>query len=170
MNFTIKQLAKKAFQSYSNQHSFAYANYNTIAGIIQVTSIDNGIYEAKFPESFDDTKTLSKNKDYSNSSNFKDLDITERNAQLILVGTDFQIKVWLATLQIPSGKTSTYQEIAQIINHPRSWRAVANALGQNKIAYFIPCHRVIQKSGKLGGYKWGIKTKLALLKSEGALK
>lgn len=85
---------------------------------------------------------------------------------LLLQGTAFQIKVWKATQQIPTGATASYKDIAQNIGNSRSWRAVANALNQNKIAYFIPCHRVIQSNGKLGGYRWGIERKKTLLTLE----
>ena len=85
---------------------------------------------------------------------------------LILAGTKFQQKVWQETLKIPAGQTITYQELAARINHHKAHRAVANALGQNQVPYFIPCHRVIRKDGSLGGYKWGVEIKKKLLELE----
>ncbi len=86
-----------------------------------------------------------------------------------LKGTVFQKKVWAALCNIPKGKTITYKELARKIGSPHAVRAVANAVGANPLAPIIPCHRVVRSDGTLGGYsgKGGIKTKLALLSSEG---
>jgi len=84
-------------------------------------------------------------------------------------GTDFQKKVWNELLEIKKGEVITYKDIAKRIGKPKAIRAVANAIGKNKILIDVPCHRVVRSDGKLGGYsgKGGIKTKLKLLKSEG---
>ncbi|MFC7367226.1 bifunctional transcriptional activator/DNA repair enzyme AdaA [Vreelandella zhaodongensis] len=74
-------------------------------------------------------------------------------------GTNFQIAVWRALLTIPEGQLASYSQIAQALGTPKSSRAVGNAVGANPIALWIPCHRVIQQSGALGGYRWGIETK-----------
>lgn len=78
-------------------------------------------------------------------------------------GTNFQIQVWRALLSIPFGGITTYQRIAEIIERPTAVRAVGNALGNNPIAYLIPCHRVLRESGRLGGYRWGLERKTAML-------
>jgi O-6-methylguanine DNA methyltransferase len=77
--------------------------------------------------------------------------------------------VWKALLEIPAGKTLTYKELAKKIGNPKAVRAVANAVGANPLAPFIPCHRVVRSDGSLGGYsgKGGTKTKRALLQKEG---
>lgn len=85
------------------------------------------------------------------------------NIKLHLKGTPFQLKVWQALLEIPSGELRTYQSIADKINHPKASRAVGTAIGQNPIAFLIPCHRVIQGSGKLGGYRWEPIRKSAII-------
>lgn len=77
-----------------------------------------------------------------------------KKVKLHLKGTDFQLKVWQALLQIPLGELTTYGNIAEKINQPKASRAVGTAIGSNPIAYLIPCHRVIQTSGKMGGYRW----------------
>lgn len=84
-------------------------------------------------------------------------------------GTEFQKKVWKELLKIKKGETVTYKDIAKRIGKPKAVRAVANAVGKNKLAPDVPCHRVVRSDGKLGGYsgKGGIKTKLKLLKREG---
>ncbi len=87
---------------------------------------------------------------------------------LLLAGTNFQIQVWTALLRIAPGGLATYADIAALIGHPRAARAVGTAVGQNAIAYLIPCHRVIQKSGVLGDYRWGTTRKQALVGWEAA--
>ncbi|KAB1154209.1 methylated-DNA--[protein]-cysteine S-methyltransferase [Tenacibaculum aiptasiae] len=88
--------------------------------------------------------------------------------KLHLKGTDFQLKVWEALLTIPKGKLATYGEIAKKIAKPNAQRAVGTAIGSNPIAYLIPCHRVIQSSGKTGGYRWNPIRKKAILGWEAA--
>lgn len=87
---------------------------------------------------------------------------------LLLKGTNFQIKVWEALLQIPAGSVVSYETIARQIGSPAAVRAVGTACGQNGIGYLIPCHRVIQKVGGLGGYRWGLPRKQAILGWEAA--
>ncbi|MFP6797881.1 MAG: methylated-DNA--[protein]-cysteine S-methyltransferase [Pseudomonas sp.] len=79
---------------------------------------------------------------------------------LHVAGTNFQIAVWRALLKIPTGSVSSYAEVAKSLGAPRSARAVGNAIGANPVALLIPCHRVIQQSGALGGYRWGPTKKL----------
>lgn len=86
--------------------------------------------------------------------------------QLHLRGTNFQIKVWEALLNIPSGAVTTYERIALNIGNPKASRAVGSAVGDNPIAYLIPCHRVIRKSGEFGNYMWGSARKKAILVKE----
>ena len=87
---------------------------------------------------------------------------------LHVIGAPFQIKVWEALLAIPSGHVTTYSEIARAIGHPRAVRAVGTAVGRNPLAYLIPCHRALRKSGGLGGYHWGVPLKRAILARESA--
>jgi AraC family transcriptional regulator of adaptative response/methylated-DNA-[protein]-cysteine methyltransferase len=82
---------------------------------------------------------------------------------LYLKGTNFQIKVWQALLKIPLGAVASYEDVARQINRPGAVRAVANAVAHNPVAYLIPCHRVIRKTGVIGGYRWGSPRKKALL-------
>ncbi|TCO74235.1 DNA-O6-methylguanine--protein-cysteine S-methyltransferase /transcriptional regulator Ada [Rhodovulum euryhalinum] len=88
--------------------------------------------------------------------------------RLHLIGAPFQIKVWEALLAIPSGHVTTYSEIARAIGNPGAVRAVGTAVGRNPIAWLIPCHRALRKSGALGGYHWGLPVKRAMLAWEGA--
>lgn len=85
---------------------------------------------------------------------------------LDIQGTAFQQMVWTALRQIPHGETRSYTDIAKAIGRPKAVRAVASACASNHVAIIIPCHRVVQKSGNLSGYRWGTKRKAALLQTE----
>ncbi len=90
------------------------------------------------------------------------------SAPLHVIGAPFQIKVWEALLQVPSGHVTTYSEIAGAIGRPQAVRAVGTAVGRNPVSYLIPCHRALRKSGELGGYHWGLPVKRAILAWEAA--
>ncbi len=91
-----------------------------------------------------------------------------RPFHLQLKGTNFQVNVWRALLTVPAGSFITYQDIAGYIGRPRGFRAVANALAINPVAYLIPCHRVIAKSGSIHRYRWGAARKKAMVGWEAA--
>ena len=82
---------------------------------------------------------------------------------IVLKGTPFQLKVWEALLRIPQGETASYDQVATAIGHPGAVRAVGTAIGDNKIGYLIPCHRVLRKTGAITGYHWGPERKRAML-------
>ena len=83
--------------------------------------------------------------------------------RLHLKGTDFQLKVWETLLKIPMGRLTSYGDIASKLNNPNASRAVGTAIGDNPVAFLIPCHRVIRSSGELGGYHWGLTRKSAII-------
>jgi len=86
----------------------------------------------------------------------------DRPLSLHVAGTNYQVSVWKALLQIPPGSVTSYSRVATAIGSPNSARAVGLAVGANPVAFLIPCHRVIQQSGKLGGYHWGETRKHAI--------
>ena len=88
---------------------------------------------------------------------------------LELRGTGFQLQVWRALMSLPAGATTSYGELAAALDAPRASRAVAGAVAANRVAVVIPCHRVIRAGGALGGYRWGLERKRALLDGEAAL-
>lgn len=92
--------------------------------------------------------------------------IEKENVNLFVKGTNFQINVWKAILNIRSGDISTYSDVAQLIGKPKAVRAVATAIGSNHIGFLIPCHRVISKSAAMGGYRWGVDRKKVILAYE----
>lgn len=85
---------------------------------------------------------------------------------LDLSGTEFQVRVWKALLEVPRGRTTTYSSVARSIGRPASVRAVANAVGSNRLAIVVPCHRVVRQDGSMGGYRWGVPLKRRLLDAE----
>jgi AraC family transcriptional regulator of adaptative response/methylated-DNA-[protein]-cysteine methyltransferase len=93
---------------------------------------------------------------------------TGKPLALLVKGTNFQLQVWRALLEIPAGALASYGDIAARIGSPRSARAVGAAVGANSVAYLIPCHRVIRETGHLGGYRWGAARKAAILGWEAA--
>lgn len=89
-------------------------------------------------------------------------------ARLHLIGAPFQIKVWEALLNVPTGHVTTYSDIARAVGRPQAVRAVGTAVGRNPVSWLIPCHRALRKTGALGGYHWGLPVKRALLAWETA--
>lgn len=90
-------------------------------------------------------------------------DGTPRNLRAWVRGTEFQVRVWRALLEIPCGRLVSYGQLAESIGQPRASRAVGTAVGSNSLAWLIPCHRVIRETGAIGGYRWGAGRKRALI-------
>ncbi len=86
----------------------------------------------------------------------------KRPLSLHVAGTNFQVAVWRALLRIPVGTAVSYSQVAEAVGSPRAVRAAGTAIGANPVAFLIPCHRVIQQSGALGGYRWGPVRKEAM--------
>lgn len=158
-----------------------YSFAETPFGNIIVASTQKGICHMAFNE--DDLQSLEDLKSrFPNAFFSQKLDLLQQNALFIfqndwsklseiklhLKGTDFQLKVWETLLKIPMGKLSTYGEIGKRIEKPKASRAVGTAIGNNPVAFLIPCHRVIQSTGVFGGYMWGNTRKTAIIGWEGA--
>ena len=145
-------------------------------GDMIVASTTKGICHMAFIEESEQAFAELQNH-FPNASYFQKVDTIQQDALFIfrndwtklnkiklhLKGTEFQLKVWQALLSIPEGKLSTYGNIAKQINHPKASRAVGTAIGNNPIAFLIPCHRVIQESGNFGEYHWGKVRKKAII-------
>lgn len=158
-------------------YSFAESPF----GSLIVGSTTKGVCYMSFE--VDEEKALNKLKmKFPNAVFQRKLDLLQQNALFIfqndwdkiseiklhLRGTDFQLKVWESLLKIPMGNLSTYGNIAEQIGNSNASRAVGTAIGSNPVAFLIPCHRVIQSSGALGGYMWGSTRKTAIIGWEGA--
>src|SRR5215469_8543264 len=87
----------------------------------------------------------------------------ERPLRVVLIGTDFEVRVWETLLGIPMGRATTYSDIAAKLGRPTASRAVGAAVGKNPVSFVVPCHRVMGKSGDLTGYHWGLTRKRAML-------
>lgn len=152
--------------------SFAMSHF----GNVMVAATQKGVcyiaFEANEEEALNNLK-----KKFPNATFQKKLDPLQQNAlalfqndwsnmsqlKLHVKGTDFQIKVWESLLKIPQGNLATYGNIADQIGNSKASRAVGTAIGSNPIAFLIPCHRVIQSSGNIGGYMWGNTRKTAII-------
>lgn len=157
-------------------------NYNSSPfGDILVASTPKGICHLAFYDDEQDAFASLQNH-FPNAKFIQRTDSIQKNAlsifslelsklpevKLHLKGSEFQLKVWQALLKIPLGQLSTYGSIAKSIENPNASRAVGTAIGSNPIAFLIPCHRVIQSSGLIGGYMWGNTRKTAIIAWEGA--
>jgi AraC family transcriptional regulator of adaptative response/methylated-DNA-[protein]-cysteine methyltransferase len=87
----------------------------------------------------------------------------DRPLRVVLIGTDFEVRVWETLMRIPLGRAATYSDIAGSLGAPKAARAVGAAVGKNPVCFVVPCHRVIGKSGELTGYHWGLTRKRAML-------
>ncbi len=88
--------------------------------------------------------------------------------KLLVKGTPFQLKVWEALLKIPFGHLVSYQSVSEHVDNPRGLQATGGAIGRNPVAFLIPCHRVVRKTGEINGYRWGLNRKSALIGWEAA--
>ena len=158
-------------------YSFAESPF----GNLIVASTPKGICHMAFADEEEKMLDTLKEK-FPNATYYQRLDLIQQNALFIfqhdwnglpeiklhLKGTDFQVKVWEALLKIPKGQLTTYRNIADNIGNPNALRAVGTAIGSNPVAYLIPCHRVIQSNGNIGGYMWGSTRKTAMIGWESA--
>lgn len=87
----------------------------------------------------------------------------ETPLRVVLIGTDFEVRVWETLLRVPLGRATTYGDIAASIGKPKAARAVGAAVGRNPISFVVPCHRVLGRSGALTGYHWGVTRKQAII-------
>lgn len=150
-------------------------------GMVFMAATDKGVCNIQFTDSFENSLaeiraqwpkaqiTVAESPILKTVKQF----FTERNEKvkdlrLHVKATPFQLKVWEALLKIPCGQVSTYGKIAESIQHPKASRAVGTAVGDNPIAYLIPCHRVIRSTGILGEYHWGKERKTAMIGWEAA--
>ncbi len=144
---------------------------STTKGICHMAFYDNEqkafeILKSHFPEATFNRKLdiLQKNALFIFQNDWSEL----QQVKLHLKGTGFQLKVWETLLKIPMGQLTTYGYVAQQIEKPNASRAVGTAIGSNPVAFLIPCHRIIQSTGNLGGYMWGTTRKTAIIGWESA--
>lgn len=170
---------------YKNGGELLNINYSfaeTPFGNLIVASTHKGICHMAFADEGRDTAFDILQKNFPNASYTQIVDSIQQNALFIfgqdwsklgqiklhLKGTPFQIKVWETLLQVPVGCLATYSDIAKKAGHTGASRAVGSAVGDNPVAFLIPCHRVIRSTGEFGQYHWGSTRKNALIGWEAA--
>lgn len=153
-----------------------YAEYDSPFGQVIIASVKDGICYIGLDKIQDAESVLSK-RFKSASIDYKKDDVQKLAAEflndihtkqtktlpLFLYGTPFQISVWKALLEIPLGQLVSYSDIAEKVEKPRATRAVGTAIGSNPVTCLVPCHRVVRRSGNLGGYFWGLDVKKRIL-------
>jgi AraC family transcriptional regulator of adaptative response/methylated-DNA-[protein]-cysteine methyltransferase len=177
----IEGMTPGEYKNGGEQLQINYSFAETPFGNIIVASTSKGICHLAFAD--DEKDALQQLKTQFPNASFKQVvDAIQQNALFIftqdwkdlskiklhLKGTAFQIKVWEALLKIPMGDVSTYSSIANQIHNPNASRAVGTAIGDNPVAFLIPCHRVIRSTGEFGQYHWGSVRKAAMLGWEAA--
>ena len=161
--------------------SINYSIAESPFGNILVASTAKGICHIAFAD--DEKKALEALQKIFPNADYKQMvDLAQQNVlyifthdwsklnqiKLHLKGTEFQLKVWETLLKIPMGQLTTYGNIAKQIQQPNASRAVGTAIGDNPVAFLIPCHRVIQSTGVFGQYHWGSTRKTAIIGWEAA--
>lgn len=173
---SIEAMTPAQYRKNGQHLTIAYGRYPSPFGEILIASTAIGICYIAF-EDGDDTALRTLLKQFPHAAIRNDKTALQQDAvrffaqdwsvsskiKLHLKGTPFQVKVWEALLTIPFGALNSYHEIATKIEQPTASRAVGSAIGKNPIAYLIPCHRVIQASGVLGGYMWGTERKQIMI-------
>ncbi|MBC7886997.1 MAG: methylated-DNA--[protein]-cysteine S-methyltransferase [Ferruginibacter sp.] len=177
----IEGMTPAAFKNGGENLSINYSFAESLFGNILVASTTIGIcYMAFYHNEEDSLRELKNN--FPHAKYRQMVDLVQQNAlyiftndwkkpgeiKLHLKGTPFQLKVWETLLKIPMGQLSTYGQIAVAIQNPKASRAVGSAIGDNPVAFLIPCHRVIQSSGRFGQYHWGSTRKAAIIGWEAA--
>lgn len=177
----IEGMTPGEYKNGGAQLSINYSYAQTPFGNILVASTPKGICHISFADS-EAEGLIALQAIFPNAAYCQMVDMIQQNAlyifthdwskldeiKLHLKGTAFQIKVWETLLKIPSGKLSTYGNVAGQLKQPTASRAVGGAIGANPVAFLIPCHRVIQSSGEFGHYHWGGHRKTAMIGWEAA--
>jgi len=177
----IEGMTPAEYKNGGKELTISYSFSETLFGNVIIASTSKGVCFMAFYDTeenaFIDLKSHFPNahfiqsRDVYQESALKIFNKNEKDlnqVKLHLKGTDFQLKVWDALLKIPMGNLTTYGAIATSIDKPSASRAVGTAIGSNPIAFLIPCHRVIQGTGNIGGYMWGTTRKTAMIGWEAA--
>lgn len=178
---TMEGMTPAEYKNGAKKLLINYSFAESLFGNLIVASTPKGICQMAFEDN-EETAYQNLQAKFPNATFQRKLDLMQQNALFIfqndwskpaqiklhLKGTDFQLKVWETLLKIPMGKLATYGRIAEKIGNVNASRAVGTAIGGNPVAFLIPCHRVIQSSGSLGGYMWGNTRKTAIIGWESA--
>ena len=180
-------MTPRRYRAGGEGETLTYACRDTVLGPLMMAATDRGVCFAQFGTGAETLRAQLRSEyphaelnEYESQTAFQlDQWINALNAYiqnkrprpeipLDLQGTAFQIKVWEFLLSLEDGDVISYSELAQGIDSPRAFRAAASACGANRIAVLVPCHRILRGDGGLGGYRWGLERKRALLDAERA--
>jgi AraC family transcriptional regulator, regulatory protein of adaptative response / methylated-DNA-[protein]-cysteine methyltransferase len=178
-------MTPKQYRSGGRNVEISYAVAETPLGLVMIGATDRGLCSLEFgateeelleslEQEYPAASRIAMAKPYSEEfvrwmqalAGYLEGERAPGKMPLALHGTAFQLKVWKYLQTIPAGSVQSYAEVAVGIGQPKAARAVANACAANRIAMVIPCHRVIRGDGSLGGYRWGLERKRALLDAE----
>jgi AraC family transcriptional regulator of adaptative response/methylated-DNA-[protein]-cysteine methyltransferase len=173
---SLEAMTPGEYKQKGNNLLIKYRFAESLFGRIFIATTEKGICSIQFSKDINES-LINLKKEFSNATfqegSNENLEkaihyltnpmISLSNIKLHVKGTGFQLKVWEALLKIPFGQISTYGELAGSIQNSKASRAVGSALAKNPIAYLIPCHRVIQSTGKIGEYHWNSDRKTAML-------
>jgi AraC family transcriptional regulator of adaptative response/methylated-DNA-[protein]-cysteine methyltransferase len=178
-------MAPKAYRAKGSGEAITYVVRNTVLGLLMMAATDKGVCFVQFGDdemslySLLETEFSKAELLASRAPDAPELDLwmdalaqhvdegmPRPDLPLDMRGTAFQMKVWQFLLSIQEGDVLSYGEVATQIDKPKAFRAVASSCARNRIALLIPCHRVLRGDGNLGGYRWGIERKQALLDAE----
>ena len=178
---SIEAVSPGEYKSKGMMLEISYAFHDSPFGQVLLATTERGILALSFVDDKNRQSELNRLKEEWSNARFieekikskrlilhlfNNSDSDQQKLLLSIRGTNFQVKVWNALLNIPEGSVVSYQTIANRISKPTAVRAVASAIGANPVAYLIPCHRVLRSSGELGGYRWGTNRKRAMLGRE----
>ncbi|MFT5219313.1 MAG: AraC family transcriptional regulator of adaptative response [Planctomycetota bacterium] len=178
-------MTPKAYRKGGRGEIITHACRNTVLGPLMMAATDRGVCFAQFGDSCDqllmqlqsefpqanliiyrENASLALEQWIESLNRYMDNQQPRPDIPLDLKGTAFQVKVWQFLLEMEEGEVASYCELATAINSPKAFRAAASACAANRIAVLVPCHRILRSDGSLGGYRWGIERKRALLDRE----
>ncbi len=175
---TLEAVTPQEYKQHGSGIQMEYGIHETLFGLSLIGVTERGVCWLSFITNDEDPKyEIEKMKEHWHHSIFHhDQELTadvinsifdhnseSKKLHAFVKGTNFQVKVWQALLQLPLGSVTTYQGIAEKIQNPKAMQAVGSAVGANHIAYLIPCHRVIRKDGILGEYRWNATRKKSII-------
>lgn len=176
----IIPMAEKEYGNKGSNLKINYEFYDSPFGQFIIGSTEKGVCYMAFEEEEESALRNIKSRFYNSEFTRKKDEFqadaisifnlkSQKPIKLHIKGTEFQLQVWNQLLKIPMGQLLSYHQLAKQLNMPTASRAVGTAIGQNPIAYIVPCHRVVQSNGNFGGYRWGSPLKIMITAWEVAI-
>ncbi len=176
---THEAMSPGAYKNRGEGLTIRYGYHTSPFGIALIMITDRGLAGLSFNDPGDERAAFADMSGrWPNATYVEDMDATlpyatrifdpsrwraDQPLRVVMIGTDFQVRVWEALLSIPMGQARTYSALARQIGEPQASRAVGAACGANPVSFVVPCHRALAKSGALTGYHWGLTRKRAIL-------